>query len=59
MREMVTLKQLAEMIQTLPEAVQSKRIDYLDVGHMTQEDLADLKDGLIRSEEDWIEACCN
>jgi hypothetical protein len=56
---MVTLKQLMEMLITLPESVQIKRIGYLDIGHMTQEDLADLKDRLIKSNEDWIEACAN
>ena len=55
----VTLKQLSEMIQTLPESVQDKRIGYLDIGHMTQEDLVDLKERLLKSEEVWIEACAN
>lgn len=55
----VTLKQLSEMINSLPESVQTKRIGYLDLAHMKQEDLADLKNRLIASNENWIEACAN
>ncbi len=59
MTNYVTLKQLSDMFLSLPEEVQFKRIGYLDIGHMTQEDLEDLKQRLINSDNNWIEQCAN
>lgn len=55
----VTLQELIEMLSSLPEEVRQKQIGYLDLAHMTQEDLEDLKSKLLTSKEDWIEQCAN
>lgn len=55
----VTLQELIEMLASLPEEIRAKQIGYLDLAHMTQEDLSDLKERLLTSKEDWIEQCAN
>lgn len=55
----VTLQELLEMFASLPEEVRQKQIGYLDLAHMTQEDLDDLKRRLLESKDSWIEQCAN
>lgn len=59
MYECITLKQLTEMFSSLPEEVLSKRIGYLDLAHMTIEDLEELKERMLSSENSYIEFCSN
>lgn len=55
----ITLRQLTEMFQNLPDEIQDKKVGYLDLGHITLEDLEDLKQRLENQKDDWIEQCCN
>ena len=55
----MTLQELINMLQSLPESVKAKEIGYLDLGHMTKEDLDDLKKRLTESDNEMIEQCCN
>lgn len=55
----VTLQELIEMFQSLPENVRSKEISYLDLAHMEAEDLEMLKQRLIETEDDTIAECQN
>lgn len=53
----ITLKEFGEFIQSLPVEVQAKEIFYIDISHVTKEDLEDIKARLLRSKDDEIEMC--
>lgn len=54
----ITLKQLTEMFQKLPDQILEKKIGYLDLSDVTEDDLLELKDRLIKQKGSYIELCC-
>jgi hypothetical protein len=55
----ITLRQLSDMLRYLPQEVLDKKLGYLDLSHMQENDLEDLKTRLINSEDEFIEECQN
>ena len=53
----ITLRQLTEMFQSLPDTVLDKPLGFLDIGHIDQEELENLKKNLLKDENDWIQQC--
>lgn len=55
----ITFRELVEMFQSLPSDILDKKIGYLDLAHITPEDLEDFKSRLLQQKGDYIEQCCN
>lgn len=44
----ITLRELLEVLNNLPDFVKDKRIDYLDLAYLTKEDLETFKQNLLK-----------
>ncbi len=55
----ITLRQLTEMFQSLPDEVLNKKVGYLDLGHITPDELEGLRQSLLKNTDTYIEQCCN
>lgn len=59
MNERITLRQLTEMFNSLPDSVLDKKLAYLDLSYINEKDLEEFKQRLIGDENREIEMCCN
>lgn len=58
--EIITLQQLLDMLNALPESIRNKRIGYMDLAHLDKEALENLKRQLEKDTENgWIEVAEN
>lgn len=55
--ERITLRQLIEMFERLPDEIKDKKLGYLDLSHMGEEELKELEERMRASDSDWIEFC--
>jgi hypothetical protein len=55
----ITLRMFIDMLNSLPDKVKDKKFGYLDLSHMEEADLENLKKNLIESTDNYIEECEN